>query len=111
MNLQNINPYGQVRTLENGTIPENTDEIMQEMIRMYVKGEINDDDDDETRNNQIAYFRAMLAERGHDDEFVARMKEQYNPLIFQQNERKEIIDDEEECKILDEHCKLKRKDN
>ncbi len=91
-------------------VPANADELIAELCKMYYNGEITDNDDQYKDAQHINFIKPMLAERGHDDEFVKTIKETYKDKMnaFNYNNQKEdMIDDEEEQKILNDFARSK----
>ena len=93
-------------------VPANSDELIAELCKMYYNGEITDDQDQYKDAQHINFIKSMLAQRGHDDEFVERIRETYKDKmnLFDYNNKKEdMISDEEEQKILNEFSNSKIK--
>jgi hypothetical protein len=83
-------------------VPQNADDIMADLCRLYSAGKISEDQSNYEDEQIISMIRSQLIDRGHDDNFVNEMKQLYKDIIFANNNKTNIVDDEEEKCILDD---------
>lgn len=58
-------------------VPAGSNELMAMVLSDYYNGNIKDGDNDEKIEAYIKKCKDFLAERGHDDAFVERIKKEY----------------------------------
>ena len=94
----------------NGNKPHMCDDLIGLLCDMYSNGEITENDDIETHNKHVKELQIFLREKSNDKKFVDIFKQNYKNEMNPDNyniQNEDLIDDEEEQKILDEFTKLK----
>ena len=87
----------------NNCYPAGSDDILQMLCSMYMRGEINDNDPEYIQEQHINLIKNMLKDKGQDNEFI-EIKKYQNEIINNYN-KTDIVDDEEEMKILNDYTK------
>lgn len=103
MNLQN---QSYTCPVVNGKYPANCEELQSMLIDMYLSGQISDNDPEYVYQRNLQICKDKLAELGHNDEYVDYLKKAYYET-YKINDKKTVVDDDEEQQILNEYKNLK----